>query len=112
MMSKTDDESLLAVLLDSWDRNNAILVNLLRAVPEGGLEVRGVAGSPSVAQMFAHIDYVRLGFLSEDSPEFAKELPEEEWREERDRERMAQMLNESAARWGRRCEAGWRQAVT
>jgi hypothetical protein len=32
------DQSLLAALLDSWNRNNTILVNLLRALPEGGLE--------------------------------------------------------------------------
>ena len=39
-MSKADERSLLEALLDSWDRNNTILVNLLRAVPEGGLEAR------------------------------------------------------------------------
>ena len=32
------DGRLLDVLLDSWERNNAILVNLLRALPEGGLD--------------------------------------------------------------------------
>lgn len=31
---------LLDALLDSWDRNNTILVNLLRVLPEGGLDVR------------------------------------------------------------------------
>ena len=35
-------EALLEALLDSWDRNNTILMNLLRAVPEGGLEARAV----------------------------------------------------------------------
>ncbi len=40
-MSRTHDHSLLEALLDSWDRNNAILLNLLRALPEGGLEARG-----------------------------------------------------------------------
>jgi hypothetical protein len=51
----TLDHSVLEVLLDSWDRNNRILVNLLRTVPEGGLEVRAMQGSPSVAEMFTHI---------------------------------------------------------
>ena len=88
--------TLLAALLDSWDRNNAILLNLLRALPEGGLEARAMAGSPSVAQLFTHIHYVRLVFISEDAPEFARELPGEEWREERDSDRIALMLNESA----------------
>ena len=53
-------------------------------------------GSPSVAEMFAHIHYVRLVFVSEDAPEFAKALPEGEWAGERNRDRMARMLNESA----------------
>jgi uncharacterized damage-inducible protein DinB len=86
---------LLEALLDSWNRNNAILVNLLRALPEGALEVRAMDTSPTVAEMFTHIHYVRLVFISEDAPEFARELPEE-WVMERDSSRIAGMLNESA----------------
>jgi uncharacterized damage-inducible protein DinB len=67
-------DDLLEVLLDSWDRNNTILVNLLRAVPNGGLEVKAMDGSPSVAQMFMHIHYVRLIFVSEDAPEFTDKI--------------------------------------
>ena len=92
----TFDQSVLGALLDSWDRNNRILVNLLRAVPEGGLEVRAMECSPTVAELFAHIHYVRLVFVSEDAPEFARELPNEEWVAERDPARIAQMLDESA----------------
>lgn len=90
------DKSLLTVLLDSWDRNNTILVNLLRALPEGGMEARAMQGSPSVAEMFTHIHHVRLVFLTEDAPEFAKTMPETEWRAERDPARVAARLNESA----------------
>jgi hypothetical protein len=32
--------SLLAALLESWERNNRIMVNLLRAVPDGALQNR------------------------------------------------------------------------
>jgi uncharacterized damage-inducible protein DinB len=96
MMSATHDQSLLEALLDSWDRNNTILVNLLRALPEGGLEARVMADSPSVGRLFTHIHYVRLVFVSEDAPEFARDLPEGEWRDERDRGLLAQMLNDSA----------------
>jgi hypothetical protein len=32
----------------------------------------------------------------EDAPEFARKMPEEEWAGERDPERIAQMLNDSA----------------
>src|SRR5689334_22579611 len=90
------DQSLIEALLNSWDRNNTILLNLLRALPEGGLEARAMEGSPSVAQLFAHIHYVRLVFVFEDAPEFARTLPEEEWVVERDPDRIAQMLNDSA----------------
>jgi uncharacterized damage-inducible protein DinB len=91
-----EGEHLLEVLLDSWDRSNTILLNLLRALPEGGLSARAMEGSPSVAQMFTHIHYVRLVFVAEDAPEFAIDLPGEEWCEERDPGRIAQMLNTSA----------------
>ena len=77
-MSGTPDERLLDALLDSWDRNNTILLNLLRALPEGGLEVRAMEGSPSIAQLFTHIHFVRLVFVFEDAPEFTRTLPEEE----------------------------------
>lgn len=92
----SSDERLLDTLLDSWDRNNTILVNLLRVLPEGTLELEPTQGSPTMAQLFTHIHYVRLVFLSEDAPEFAREVPTEEWRADRDREHIASMLNESA----------------
>ena len=96
-MSDALDQSLLEALLDSWDRNNTILLNLLRALPEGGLESRAMEGSPSIAEMFTHIHSVRLVLVFEDAPEFAISLPEEEWVAERDPDRIAQMLNDSAS---------------
>jgi uncharacterized damage-inducible protein DinB len=95
-MSDATDQHLLEALLDSWDRNNTILVNLLRALPEGGLEVRAMESSPSIAELFTHIHYVRLVFVFEDAPEFAGKVPDEEWVAERDPDRIAQMLNDSA----------------
>ena len=95
-MPDAKDQRLLEDLVDSWDRNNTILVNLLRALPEGGLEARAMEGSPSIAGMFTHIHFVRLVFVLEDAPEFARSLPEEEWAAERDPDRIAQMLNDSA----------------
>lgn len=92
----TQDAPLLDALLDSWDRNNMILINLLRAIPDGGMDARAVDGSPTVAQLFMHIHFVRLVFVVEDAPEFGKPLPEGEWRAERDRGRIAEMLNDSA----------------
>jgi len=90
------DKRLLELVLDSWHRNNTILLNLLRALPKGGPEAKAMEGSPSVAELFMHIHYVRLVFVSEDAPEFARELPKEEWRAEHDPDRIAAMLKESA----------------
>ncbi|PWT85328.1 MAG: damage-inducible protein DinB [Proteobacteria bacterium] len=92
----TPDQSLLDALLDSWDRNNTIVVNLLRAIPAGGLEIRAMEGSPTVAELFTHLHYVRLIFLVEDAPDFARPLPDKEWLHEPDADRIARMLEESA----------------
>ncbi len=90
------DDPMLAALLDSWHRNNIILVNLIGLVPPDGLDARATPTSPSVSQLFTHIHYVRLAFVSEDVPECAAPVPTEEWVPEQDRTRLAQMLNASA----------------
>ena len=90
------DAGILDALLDSWDRNNTILVNLLRTVPPGGLAARATPDSPTVAQLFMHMHCVRLGFVEEDAPEFACPVPEEEWEDSRDVDLMAVQLHESA----------------
>ncbi len=95
-MLKAADQSILEALLDSWDRNNTIMLNLLRALQEGGLEARAMADSPSVAQQFTHIHHERLVSVFEEAPEFARNVPEEEWLVERDRRHIAQMLEDSA----------------
>ncbi len=92
----TANNNLLDIILDSWDRNNRILVNLVRALPPGGLEARVMSGSPSVAEMFTHMHFVRLIFLSEDAPEFAGQLPSREWVNEGDADRIAEELEKSA----------------
>ncbi len=94
-MSNSSAQSLLPALLDSWNRNNTILINLLRALPEDALTLKSMEGSPSIGELFAHIHYVRLVFVSEDAPEYARPLPDE-WVQVSDRDRMAEMLNESA----------------
>ena len=95
-MLPASDQRLLDALLDSWDRNNSILVNLLNAMPEGALDVRPMEGSPSIAQLFRHMHYVRLVFVHEDAPEFLPKAPENEWVVGGDRGRLTQMLNDSA----------------
>ena len=109
-MSDALDQRLLEALLDSWDRNNTILLNLLRALPEGGLEAKAMEGSPSIAELFTHIHYVRMVFVFEDAPEFARDMPQEEWVVERDPGRIAQMLDDSARAVRDAVSAGWRPA--
>ena len=74
-----------------------------------------MAGGPAIGGLFAHIHYVRLVFVLEDAPEFARELPQEEWRGERDPRRMAESLIESAKAvrdaLGNRIEAGGEMAL-
>jgi uncharacterized damage-inducible protein DinB len=72
------------------------MVNLLQALPEGGLGAKATEDSPTVAQLFTHIHYVRLVLVLEDAPELARSMPKEERAAERDRDRIAQMLNDSA----------------
>lgn len=90
------EPGLLEVLLDSWDRNNRVLLGLLRALPAHGLEIRAMDGGPCAGQLFSHIHFVRLVLVAENAPEFARDLPEEEWAPERDPARLAQMLETSA----------------
>ncbi len=95
LMPETGSHNLLPALLDSWDRNNTILTNLLRALPEDALALRPAESSPSISELFSHIHYVRLVFVSEDAAEFARPEPDE-WVSVPDRDRMAEMLNQSA----------------
>jgi uncharacterized damage-inducible protein DinB len=90
------DKHLLEALLNSWDRNNRILVNLLRSIPEERLNIQAMHGGPSIAELFNHIHYVRLVFVAEDAPEFSEPLPNQEWKAETNRSRIATLLNESA----------------
>jgi hypothetical protein len=37
-----------------------VLVNLLRAIPAGGLDARAMAGSPTIAEMSGHLHHERM----------------------------------------------------
>ena len=95
-MPNASPATLLDALLDSWDRNNLITVNLLRALPDGVMDLKATPNSPSLAQLFTHMHYCRLVFVEEDAPEFAKPVPQGEWRAEHDRARLEAWLHESA----------------
>lgn len=88
---------LLTAVLTGWDRHNEVLVNLLRAIPADALGARATEGSQTVASMFSHMHHERLCSVIENAPEIDAPKPEDEWRDERDVERLASHLNASAA---------------
>jgi len=101
-MSNAPEPSLLEALLDSWQRSNTILLNLLHALPEGGLDARALPESPSIAVQLSHMHSTRLFFLNQTAPEFAKDLTQLFRQEgetriaERDPTRIGAALNSSA----------------
>lgn len=95
-MPAQDDDALLDVLLNAWERNASIVVNLLDAVPENDLGARATEGGPTVAQLFSHIHSVRLAFVQENAPEIGAREPEVEWDDVRDRKVLAARLESSA----------------
>ena len=60
------------------------------------MNARVTSGSPTVAEMFTHMHFVRLIFLSEDAPEYAIPVPEREWVHEGSSDRIAEQLERSA----------------
>ena len=96
-MSGGPDQRLLEALLDSWDRNNTILVNLLRALPEGGAGDQGDGGQP-IRRGAVHthpLCTTRVRFRGRPRVR-QKTCPRKSGSSERDRGRIAQMLNDSA----------------
>jgi uncharacterized damage-inducible protein DinB len=90
------EQTLLDAVLDSWDRSNRILINLLRSVPEGGLTARALPGSPTVSEMFTHMHHERMTSVAEEAPEFAGETPVGEWVFDPDARHIEELLTESA----------------
>ena len=88
---------LLQALLDSWDRNNTILVNLLSAIPKDALGTRATEEQLPVWANFLGISITcGLCLFLKTPPELAGNLPGKEWAAEPDPARMALLLNDSA----------------
>lgn len=96
-MSPDQAPLLLQAVLASWGLHNRVLVNLLRALPEGGLLARATETSPTVAQMFTHLHHERMISVSEEAPEVAVRVPKVEWDAVHDVEAIVRMLDESAS---------------
>jgi len=92
------EQPTLTAILDSWDRSNVVLINLLRAIPNGGLDARAMPGSPTVAEMFTHMHHERMVSVLENVPECAGAVPAQEWHHEAETHRIAEMLIESGTR--------------
>ena len=90
------DSGSLEALLHSWKRNNTIMCNLLNALPPSSLGIRAIKSSLTVAEIFTHIIYIRLVHVYEDAPEYSSFVPEQEWVDVQDKERLAHLLVESA----------------
>jgi hypothetical protein len=97
-MTAADGQLMFDAMLGSWDRSNVVLINLLRAIPDGGLVARAMPGSPTVAQMFTHMHHERIVSVLENAPEWAGPVPEQEWSPERDIQRIAELLLDSGSR--------------
>lgn len=78
MVQKEDfmnnDMNVLEAILDSYKRNNTILLNLLSALPEGTMDVSALPDSASIGVQFSHVHQVRLFWLEQVAPEFGKPL--------------------------------------
>lgn len=91
------DSAMLEVVLESWDRNHAVMLNLLGAIPPRGLEARATPEGATVAQQLWHLHHERLISVAEEAPEHGRPVPAEEWKAESSPERLADALTESAA---------------
>jgi uncharacterized damage-inducible protein DinB len=97
-MTTEQNQRLLEAVLESWDRHNAVLLNLLGAIPPGGIEARAMNGSPTVSEMFTHLHHERMVSVEENCPEHAGQVPAREWDPEPDAGRIAERLRESGTR--------------
>jgi uncharacterized damage-inducible protein DinB len=86
---------LLDAVLDAWERNNTALINLVGAIPPGGLEARAAPGSPTAAEMLTHLHHERMVSVQENCPEIEVAVPSREWDAEPNAEQIQQMLRVS-----------------
>jgi uncharacterized damage-inducible protein DinB len=97
-----NSEVLLEALLDSWERNNTILLGFLRALPDGGLEWGALENSWPIAVQLMHIHHTRQFYVSQALPELGEGLPalyterDGEWTPSRDLEQIHAALGASA----------------
>ena len=94
-MSSPQDQRLLEALLDSWDRNNTILVNLLRTLPDGELEAWSMEGSPR-SRSCSSTSTTYGSCSSSGCPRTRQRPAQGRVGRQRDPDRIARMLNDSS----------------
>ncbi len=67
--------NLLDAILETWNRNTTVILNILKALPEGGIDASDTNGQWTVAHHLADMQGANLEWLKASSPEFAKNLP-------------------------------------
>ncbi len=101
-MAQVNTEDLLTALLDSWARNNAMLLGFLRDLPDGGLEWCALESSWPIAVQLMHVHHTRQFYVAQAVPALGEGLPalytqrEGEWIASRDFEQIHDALQASA----------------
>ena len=61
-------------ILETWRRNTTVLTNILRSLPEGGIDAMDAGGTWTVAHHLADMQGATLEWLTQSSPSFAVRL--------------------------------------
>jgi uncharacterized damage-inducible protein DinB len=61
----------LDAILETWNRNTNVVLNILNALPEGGIDARDTNGQWTVAHHLSDMQGANIYWLEKSSPEFA-----------------------------------------
>ena len=64
----------LEAILETWNRNTTVVLNILNALPEGGIDARDTNGQWTVAHHLADMQGANVYWLQKSAPEFAAGL--------------------------------------
>ena len=65
MLNPTD------VILETWNRNTTVVLNILNALPEGGIDARDTGGEWTVAHHLSDMQGANVHWLQKSAPDFA-----------------------------------------
>ena len=64
----------LDAILETWNRNTTVILNILKALPEDGIDASDTNGQWTIAHHLADMQSTNVDFLKECAPEFANGL--------------------------------------